>query len=174
MVAVGGNSGRHSAANNLGVVKLLASGISAGHKNPADGVAGAVPEPSFARLIETWVLTKHNRQHGAGEIVFDGAIGEVGGITLAIPGRTLPVSRFAVFRLADARQETVPGNLNVVERASGYHPEFLPGGEGWNVLSFHGKKVRQGVEKPVIRRASFFLLFYILTALGCALPLGLR
>src|SRR5271169_523555 len=148
MVAVGGNGGRRSAAKNLGKVELLVPRIGASNDDTADGVSGTMPKSALALLKETRVLVEQRRENSLGHEVLDGAIGKGCPQTLSVALGALSVAGFAVFRLADAGQSGVPGDLDVVERAARHYLELLADGERRNVAAIlQGQKIRQGEEQ---------------------------
>ena len=80
-------------------------------------------------------------------------------------------TRLTVFRLADARQKTVPGVLYVVERASENYPKFLPGSERRHLAHiFQGQEIRQGKKKAVIGSPRIFSLLASALRIFVALP----
>src|SRR5580658_9011069 len=100
--------------------------IGASDKDAADRVARAMHKSAAALLKETGILVEHGRENSPGQKILNGAIGKGRTETLAIAFSALSVAGFAVFRLADASQSCVPGNLDVVERAASHYLEFLP------------------------------------------------
>src|ERR1700690_3496012 len=131
MVTVGGNGGRSGTAQNLREVELLVSGIGAGDNDAADGVSGTMPKSALALLKETRVLVEQGRENSLGHEVFDSAIGKGGSETLSIALGALSVAGFAVLSLAYAGQRSVPGDLDVVERAASHYLELLADSERW-------------------------------------------
>ena len=93
---------------------------------------------------------ENGRKNCPGKKVLNGPVGESGAKALSVTLSALSIAWFAVLGLAHSGQETVPGNLDIVERAAGYHFEFLADRERGNMLGLHGQKVWQGKKKPVI------------------------
>src|ERR1700678_3617831 len=154
MVSVRGNCSGGAASTNLREIKLPVAGIGASDKDAAYGVAGAMPECSVALLKETRILAQYGRKNRAGHEVLDGAIAKGCSETLSIALGALSVARFAVFSLADASQSGVPGNLDVVESATGHYFEFLPHGEQRNLPGiFQRQKVWQREKEAILRGA---------------------
>jgi len=155
MIAVRGNTCRKSTPEYLRVVRLRMSGIRARDENTAHCITCAVPETSLARLEETRILTKQRWKHGARHEVFDCAVGRGRAKALPVTSRTLTIAWLAIFCLANAREKSVPGILNIVERAARHDLEFLPRGERRNLVSvLQCEKVWQSEEEPVVRCAT--------------------
>ena len=134
MVAVGRNTCRKGTADNLGEVCLGAPRIVSRDDYAAHSITGSVPETSFAGLEESGILAQQRRKNRARQEVLDRAVSRGSPETLPVPSRTLAIARLAVFCLADACEESVPGILNIVKRASRHDPKLLPGGERRNLV----------------------------------------
>src|SRR5579872_3134747 len=103
------------------------AGIGAGHEDSADCVSRAMHESALALLKETWILVKQRWKHRASHVVFNGAVGESCAQTLSIPFSALSITGFTIFGLADPRKRSIPGDLDVIERAASYNLELLRG-----------------------------------------------
>src|SRR5579864_3320295 len=113
-----------------------------------------MPKSPLTRLEKARILVQQGGKNKSGHVVLDGAVRKIRSVTLAITFGALPVTRFAVLRLADASQKSVPGDLNVVERTAGDYLEFLPDRERRDLSCiFQSQEIWQCVEQPVIRRA---------------------
>ena len=154
MVAVGGNCGRQSTADNLRVVELRLTRIPASDENSADRIARPPRKPSLGRLKEARVLMKKRRQNSLRHEVFDHSIGGRRSISLGIRQPALPVAGLAVLRLADPRQKRPPRILHGIERTPGHNRKFLLRCQRRNFPSiFDAQEIWQGIEKPVVRCA---------------------
>lgn len=155
MVAVRRNACRKGAADNFGEVGLGVPRIASCHEYAAHGVAGAVPEASLTRLKEARILMQQRREYRARQEVLDRAVGHGRPEALPVSRRTLAVARLAVFCLADAREKSVPGILNVVKRAARHDLKLLSCGERRNLVRvLQRQKVGQGVKEPVLGGAA--------------------
>src|SRR5258708_4982291 len=125
MVAVCGNTCGKGASDNLGEVSLRAPRIASRDDDAAHCVPGSVPETSVAGLEEAGVLTQQSRKDRAGHEVLNRAVGEGRSEPFSVTGRTLAVAGLTVLRLADAREESVPGILYIVERTPHHDLELL-------------------------------------------------
>src|ERR1700722_207672 len=124
MVSVRGDPRRDCASENLRVIELLAARVGTSDHDPAHRVAQAMQESAVARLVKAGILPQQRWKYGAGHEGLDGAIGKCRAVAFAITGRTVAVSRLAVLRLADAREQAVPRIDDIVERTPGNHLEF--------------------------------------------------
>src|SRR5260370_40671403 len=127
MVAIRGNARGKGAADDLGKVSLRVPRIASRYDNATHGIAGAVPETSVAGLKEARILTQQRRKHCTRHEVLDRAVGRGSPETLPVSGSTLAIAGLAVFCLADAREESVPGILNIVKRAPRHDLKLLSG-----------------------------------------------
>ena len=142
---------------NLRKVELLVPGIGAGDNDAADGVSGPMPKSALALLKETRVLVKNGRENCLDHEVFDGAVGSGRSETFRVSLGALSVAGFAVLRLAYASQSSVPGDLDVVERAASHYLEFLADGRSGgtlppfsNVRKFGRAKKSRSFEVPPV------------------------
>lgn len=155
MVAICGNTCGEGAADNLREVGLGAPGIASRYDDPAHSIAGAAPEISLTGLKEPRILMQQRRKHRARQEVFDRAVGHGSSETLSVSGGALAVPWLAVFCLADAREKSVPGILNVVKRATRHDLKLLSCGERRNLVRvLQCQKVGQGIKEPILRRAA--------------------
>src|SRR6202011_5429353 len=139
------------AAEHLRSVELAAARIRSSYYYPAHGVKCAMPKAPLPQLIEAWILVQHRGKNRGGPVIFDGAIGSSRSKPLAVTSCTLAVARLAVFRLADASQEPIPGDLDVVERRPGHYRKLLLGGRRRDMVgTLKRQEVGQGEKWPVV------------------------
>src|ERR1700677_4886169 len=134
MIRVGRDRRGDGATENFGKVELAVTRIAAGDENPAHRVPGAMSEAPVGHLVETRILAQHRGQNCGGPEVLDGAVSESGSVALGITLQALPVSRFAIFRLADPGENSVPREFDIGERTTGHNLEFLFGGKRGNLI----------------------------------------
>src|SRR6266478_396853 len=115
MVAIRGNTRGKGAADDFGKVSLRVPRIASRYDNATHGIAGSVPKTSVARLKEARILTQQRRKHRTRQEILDRAVGRGGSEALPVSSRTLAKAGLAVFCLADACEESVPGILNIVK-----------------------------------------------------------
>jgi len=138
---------------------LRMTGVGARNKDSAHCISSPVRKPTFARLKKSRILMQYRRKNRARHEVFDRPIRKRRSIPLGITLPTLPVTRFAILRLADARKNAIPRKLDLVERTSSHHFEFLLRGERRNFAGIlQREEIRQRQKKSVIRRARIFPL----------------
>src|SRR6202140_649622 len=124
-------------------------GIGTRNKDTDDFVPGAMPKCSLARLEKTRILVEKRWQNRPGEVVFDGAVGKGGSESLSIALRALPIAGLAVFSLTNAGEKTVPGDLDVVERAASHDLKLLANRKRRDLAGiFQRQEVWQGIEEP--------------------------
>src|SRR5208282_4523606 len=130
------------AAQSLGNVELLAAVVATRYYDSAGRVGRAVEETALAGWKKARVLTEYGRQNRTHKKVFNHAVSRVGAEALAVALPALSVTGLAVFGLADAGENHVPGNLHWIERSASHNFEFLPGGERDNIaVLVDGQKV---------------------------------
>lgn len=125
VVAIRRNGRSEGGANDFRVVKLIVTGVGAGHEGAADGVSGAMNEAALSGLKKAGILVKDGGEDRADNEILDRSIGEVGGVAFAVTGRALAEPRLAVFRLANTGEESVPDSLDGIEGTSGDNLVFL-------------------------------------------------
>src|SRR5262249_54902711 len=102
---------------------------------------------------------KKRGQDSASQKIFDGTVREISAVAFAISSCTLAESRFAVFGLANPRQQSIPGEHHFVERSAKNHAKFLFGRKRWYLpCVLQGQEIGQGEKKPVIRCAFYLAL----------------
>ena len=154
MVGVGGDCGRQGAANDFRIVELRTAGIGAGDEDSTDRITSPVREPTFAGLEKSGILMQKRWKNRSHHEVFDGSIRKGGGIAFPIAFPALAIAGFTVLRLADARQNSIPGKLDLIEGASSHNFEFLARRERRHFAGIlQGQEIRQRKEEPVVRRS---------------------
>src|SRR5580704_7368762 len=160
MVAVRGNTCGKGTAENLGKIELRVPRIASRDDHAVHRIADSMPETSFARLKKAGILAQYGRKDCTGHEVLNRAISKRRPESLSVAGGTLAVARFAVFSLADACQESVPGILYIVEGTPGHDLILLSRRERRNLVGvFQGQKVGQSIKEPVLGSAAGLAFF---------------
>src|SRR5581483_1703076 len=144
--------------------------ISPGHDDPAYGVSGSPQEPTLARLIEARILMQDGRNHGAHHEILSHTVTHGRAIPFAISGPALSERGLVVLRLVYRSQHSPPGILHIIECSQGNHFELVFYAHGRQFLgALKRKKIWQGIEKSIIRRAGDFAFSCFLDTRGLLL-----
>src|SRR5262249_9583082 len=114
-IAVCRNPSRYCAPKDLKVIELPVARVAARDEDPAHRVTRTMPKPPSAQLEEARILPENGWEDGPDHEILDRTISPSRPVALAIAGRTLAVTRFAILSLADGRKKSVPRKLHQIE-----------------------------------------------------------